>query len=301
MKKKKILIFVLIFLIIIAPFGFTLGRYVILDIKNYIMESNNFFFSSDKLEYGGITYEINNWGGADNVEIQFQLNNHKNNLLSSAGNIAYTLETSCDDTVICSLNSSSGILFESEVSDNFVLTVVPQTIFNDNESVTVTVSATSSTPYVKTLEATFVITVGKRGVSYEITDSVASPYLLFKITNAIDTYQVITAFDSYHVGDTLTTNEYISLSETNKSKCASILITLTFDPTVVVLDTTSSILKNTTNINHTNVDGVNYISSVTFPIDILSSNEVRFYKNDVSQNYTYPFETSSPIISFSAS
>jgi hypothetical protein len=288
---------------IVVPFSFTLGRYIMENIRSYIMETNHFFFNSDKLKEGGITYEVNNWGGADNFEIQFELNNHKNNILTSEGDIEYSVNATCDETsVICNLSSNSGVIYEDEKTDNFHLTVIPRRAFQDEESVTVIVTATSSTPYIKTLSATYVITVGKRGISYQITDSVNSPYLMFSTTNAIDTYTVRTAFGGHTVGEIITMNEYISLSAADKAKCASALITLSWDPSDVVIDTTSNIVTggNATFTTSTH-NGISYIDSITFPVDILSSTEVRFYKWDVTKNYTYPFTYPTPIVTFSAS
>lgn len=299
MKRWKIIVILLI-LILLLPVGITFSKYVIENIKNYIMEANNFFFNSDKLADGGITYGINNWGGAGNIEIQFELNNHKNNILTSDADIEYSLTTTCDSALICSLSSSSGVIQVNEKTDNFTLTITPTRPFNDNESVSVTVSASSSSPYVKTLSATFVITVGRRGIDYEIKDSVGSPYLLFTITNALDTYKVITAFGNYSVGDLITTNDYLALSNDNKAKCASALITLDFNPAVVVLDTTSDIVSSAT-IQTTQYQNVDYINRITFGMDVMMSKEIRFYKRDSSRNYTYPIVNNSSIITFSAS
>ena len=299
MKKKKLLI-IMIVLVLILPIGVTFSRYVVQNIRNYLMEANNFFFNSDKLVQNGITYEINNWGGSSNIDIQFELNNHKNNLLTSDADITYSLETVCDSGLICSLNSNSGVIQKEEKTDSFVFTLTPTRAFDDNESVTVSVTARSSSPYVKELSATFVITVGRRGIDYEITDSRNSPYLLFRITNALDTYKVITAFNGYSVGDIIPTQEYLSLSNENKAKCASAIVTLAFNPADVILDTTSDILKKST-YQTTNYNGVNYISSITFPVDVMTSEEIRFYKINTSNNYTYPVVTSTPIISFTAS
>ncbi len=299
MKKRKI-IFILLILVLIFPVGITFSKYVIENVKNYLMEANNFFFNSDKLVDGGITYGINNWGGAGNIEIQFDLSNNKNNILTSDTDIEYSLTTTCDSGLICSLSSSSGVIQVDEKKDDFNLIINPTRPFNDNESVSVTVSATSSSPYVKTLSATFVITVGRRGVDYQITDSVSSPYLLFTITNSLDTYKVITAFNDYSVGDLITTNEYLALSQSNKEKCASIVVTLEFDPSVVILDTTSDIMSSAT--THTqNYQNINYIDKITFKMDVMMSKEIRFYKRDSSRNYTYPIVNNSSIINFSVS
>ena len=297
--KRRRLLFLLILIVLLLPVGIAFSKYVTTTIKNYIMEANNFFFNSDKLVQGGTTYGINNWGGAGNVEIQFQLNNHKNNILTSDSDISYTLTTSCDSSVTCNLSANSGVIYKAEKTDNLTLTVTPLRPFNDNESVTVSVTATSSSPYVKTLSATFVITVGKRGVSYEITDKVGSPYFMFKITNALDTYKVVTAFSGHNVGDTLTTAEYLALSPQNQANCASVVITLTFDPQYVLLDTTSDIMKNAT-YSVSQYQGVDYISSITFNIDALTSMDIRFYKRNSSLNYTYPITNNTSIVTFAA-
>ena len=298
--KRRGLIIILIILILLLPVGITFSRYITENIRNYIMEANHFFFNSDKLVSGGVTYGINNWGGAGNIEIQFELNNHKNNILTSDTDIEYTLDITCDNGLICSLSSDSGVIQVAEKTDDFTLTLTPTRPFNDNESVTVTVSATSSTPYVKTLSATFVVTVGRRGIDYEITDSEGSPYLIFSITNALDTYKVITAFGDYSVNDLITTNDYLALSDENKAKCASAVITLSFDPSVIILDTTSEIMSSAT-YQTTNYNGVDYISNITFPMDVMMSKEIRFYKRDSSRNWTYPIVNNTSVVTFSAS
>ena len=300
-KKRLIIISILVFIVIFAvsPLGVTLTRYVTQNIRNYILEANNFFFNSDKLVYGGTTYGINNWGGVGQIEIQFQLNNHKNNILTSDADIEYTLNTTCDSTVTCVLSAESGVIQKAEKTDNLTLRVTPLQAFNDNESITVSVSATATSPYTKTLSATFVITVGTRGINYEITDSVASPYLIFKITNAQDTYKVITPFNGYSAGDLLPTNTYLALSDDDKAKCASALVTLSFDPSVVILDTTSDIMKTAT-FSTTRYNNIDYISSITFKVDVMTSMDIRFYKRDTSQNYTYPIVNNNSVITFSA-
>ncbi len=299
MKRRKLII-ILIILLLLLPVGITFSKYVTENIRNYIMEANNFFFNSDKLVYGGTTYGINNWGGTGNIEIQFELNNHKNNILTSDTDIEYSLSLAHDSGVICSLNSNSGVIQVNEKTDNFTLTITPTRPFNDNESVTVTVSATSSSPYVKTLSATFVITVGRRGVNYEITDEETSPYLIFSITNSLDTYKVISAFGDYSVNDLLTTNDYLALSPENKAKCASIVVTLSFDPSVIILDTTSDIMSYAT-YQTTTYNGIAYINQITFPMDVMMSKEIRFYKRDSSRNWTYPIVNNTSVVTFSAS
>ena len=299
--KRRRLIVIMLLIVLLLPVGVTFSKYVIKNIKDYFMEANNFFFNSDKLVSGGITYEINNWGGVSNIPIQFELNNHKNNLLTSASDIEYTISLDYDETSIsCSLSSNSGVIYKNEKTDNIELIITPLRAFNDNESVQVTIEASSSSPYVKTLSATFIVTVGRRGIDYSISDSVGSPYLVFSITNALDKYKVIEPFGNYQLNHTFTTEEYLALSNENKAKCASAVITLSFNPATIVLDTTNEVLKNATT-STTTYNGVNYISSLTFNMDVLTSMEIRFYKRNSSINYTYPGVNAASVINFYAS
>ncbi len=303
MKKKRFLL-ILIALILLLPAGVTFSRYVVKNIKNYIMEANNFFFNSDKLVEGGISYEINNWSGSSNVDVQFELNNHRNNILTSDTDINYTLNVSCATDMQCALNyaegtTTIGTIQVEEKTENLTLSVTPTRVFNPGENVSITVTASSTNPYVKVLSATFIISVGRKGIDYEIVDKANQPYFMFKITNAIDEYKVYEAFGNYTVGQVITTNNYLALSAADKAKCAGARVTLSFDPNTVILDTTSDILKIST-YNTTAINGVNYISSITFNMDILSSLEIRFYKKNSSANYTYPIVNNSPIVTFGA-
>ncbi len=297
-RRRRIII--LIMIILLLPLGITFSRYVIENIKNYLMEANNFFFNSDKLVEGGITYGINNWGGGTYIDIQFQLNNHKNNILTSDADIVYTVEADCDETkVTCVLSSESGVIQVAEKTDEFLLRVTPIVEFQDNQSISVTLTANATSPYEKELSATFVITVGRRGIDYEIRDEEWRAYLMFNVTNSLETIIAKEAFGTYAVGDPVTLTAYQALSAADKAKCASIIVTLSFDPADVILDTTSEIMKEATFHTRT-YQGVSYIDQVTFAMDQLQSQEVRFYKRDISIDYSYPQTQSTPVITFSA-
>lgn len=303
MKKKFIIC--LIILLLLLPIGITFSRYVIQNIKDYIMEANNFFFNSDKLVYGGITYNINNWGGSTDVPVQFEINNHKNNILTSQTDIEYDLNVTKSEDILVSLvydegTETQGVIQKEEKTEKLTLIVTPTRVFNTGESATVTVKARSSSPYIKELSATFVITVGRKGISYEIVDSVGSPYLMFKVTDALDKYKVVDPWGDYTLNYELTMTEYSALSPSEKARCAAAVITLSFDPSVVILDTTSEILEKSTYTTSV-YNGVSYINSITFYIDVLSSEEIRFYKRNASANYTYPITNPTPIVTFSAS
>ena len=88
----------------------------------------------------------------------------------------------------------------------------------------------------------------------------------------------------------------MNLSNENKEKCYSALITLEFDPKEILLDMTNTNYLNAINTTTTNIDGSNYINSMTFKVEPISSAVVRFYKVDVNKDYTYPIINSKSII-----
>ena len=53
---------------------------------------------------------------------------------------------------------------------------------------------------------------------------------------------------------------------------------------------------NATNISTTTINGIDYINGMTFNIDPISSAIVRFYKTDVSQDYTYPIVNNTSVV-----
>lgn len=295
-KYRRIILIVML-IIALFPVGVTFSKYIYDKIRYYILEANHFYFNSDKLEDKGITYNINNWGGVESFNIQFELNNHKNNLLTSDSDIAYDISVVCDDDVQCSISNDSGIIYKDEKTVSYDVIVNPLRVFDTGESVNVKIEATSSSPYVKTLSGDFVITVGKKGVSYEIVDEPFQPYFMFNITNVIDKYTVIKEFDNYKVGDVISISTYKDLSDSNKKNCISAIITLEFDPNKVVIDTTSNIINNS-EITNTFVNGVSYVSKIKFNVEATSSTSIRFYKKDKSIDYTYPYVNDTSIISF---
>lgn len=297
-KSRKVILLIML-IIALFPVGITFSKYVYDKVKYYILEANSFYFNSDKLEDEGITYNINNWGGIETFNIQFELNNHKNNILTSDSDITYGVSVTCDQDVQCSMSTAEGIIYKDEKTVSYDVVVTPMRAFDSGESINIQIEATSSSPYVKTLSANFVITVGKKGVSYEIIDELGSPYFNFVITNVLDQYTVINAFDTYQLGDVISSDTYRSLSEINKKNCASAIITLDFDPRKVVIDTTTNTI-NGAEITNTRVDGINFISRIKFNVESASSTSIRFYKKDRYVDYTYPYVNDTSVISFNA-
>ncbi len=299
MKKKNIRIAIIIILVIVLGFGvYTFARYAVQEYHDYYLNSKNFYFSSNRLTDKEPLYQINNWSGVGAFDISFDLLSMKNNLTFTDYDIPYVVWFECPSDVICSTSNGEGTVYASSINHSSTVTinVNPQREYNEQESMVIKIYAKSTSPYVKTLSATFEYIVGKKGLTYEIEDEKNRTYLVFKITNANNSCTITEAFDDYNVGDVIDNKTYRKLSKDNQSKCVSKYVTLAFDNDDVFFDNTSNVLKNA-QYTTTDYNGVQYINSVRIPIDPLSSTALRFYKKDTTKNYTYPFDNNTSIIS----
>ena len=151
-KHKKII------LIIVSILSFTLlttyGRYIYNAIHDFILESQGFYFSSSVLTSYGSGYKINNWDGVNSYSITIDVNNKKNDLIYTKGDIEYSIDYNCSDNVTCSISKTSGTIYSKSYSDSYIITMTPKKTISDDELVTITTSATSTSPYVKKLSAT---------------------------------------------------------------------------------------------------------------------------------------------------
>ena len=296
--SKKWYVFIVI-VIILSSTVFTYGRYIYNDIKEMYLTSKNFYFNSDKLTMNRAIYQVDNWSAIDNYSITIGLNNYKNNLVSTKSDIGYKLSYTCSNNITCSISKTEGVIYASEMTDYFTLVLSPSVTFNDGDTAWIEVLAESIYPYKKEISARFVLKVGKAILSYTIDDEKGSPYLNFNITNTMDYYMVKSAFDDYNVGDRIDVNNYLSLSDENKKKCLSAYITLEFDPNYVLLDLTSSSYLKASDYTTIKIDGYDYVNSISFDMDAISSEVVKFYKVDASLDYTYPIINSDSVIDFS--
>lgn len=110
-------------------------------------------------------------------------------------------------------------------------------------------------PYQKEITAQFTIQVTETNISYSIEDQSNRIYAMLNLVN--------------------------TKSTANK-------ITLTFDPNLVLIDTSDDSYKNKTSQTSTTIDGVKYVNSITFSLDAEQSKSIKFYKRDQTANYTYP-------------
>lgn len=296
-KKRKLLFYIMVF-IIILPISLTLSRFVNKLTTNYYLETQKFYFNSDKLTEDNATYTLENWSGVENLSMDIQLESKKNQYEVADSDIDYLVSYTCEDGVMCSISKDSGTIYAATNVDSITLNLVPMRNFKDGESTKITVSAKSISPYSKTISATFIVKIGKKGISYEIKDKTYQTYLFFNITNAKSFYTVNQAFGNYSVNDMIDYTEYLLLNDSDKEKCTSSLINISFDPNVIILDTTNPILNevNDENISTIEIDNTSYVNGIKFKMDALSSQAIRFYKKNTTKNYTYPIVNTSSII-----
>ena len=286
-KRNQIIIVTLIALSLLS-FIIIFGRYLTSNVSNFFVRSKEFYFFSDKLSEDNSIYQVDNWSGVDDYTITINMNSRLNNIESATYDIGYDISYTCSDNAICQLSKTQGIIKADTNSDFFNLTITPNTQLKDGDKVIVDVVVNSTAPYKKTLKGRFTFVVGKEELTYQITDNSQDPYMLLSITNTLTYYTVKEAFDSFHVGDRIDINTYLSLSEDKKSKCYSAEVKIEFNPREVLFDVTNSAYSDATNITTTNIDGKTYINGFTIKIDAISSREIRFYKVDVNKDYTYP-------------
>lgn len=175
--KKRITVIVSAFLALTLLLGIvpSLAKFVTEQGKQSEINSPEFYFSSDYLSESSIPeYKI--YGGS----VEFEIRNYIDSLRINAGNIEYTASAT-DGT----LSSNGGTLTGGTiVSDTITLTYSGEEVEKE-----ITVTVTSSSPYVKELKAKFVFT--KPFLRYEITDSVGSYYAELYIHTG-DTAQTVT-------------------------------------------------------------------------------------------------------------
>ena len=302
-KKNKILIIVLFvvgsitLLFLIKP---SFARYIYNGIKNYYYESQRFYFNCDKLSEDNAIFQLDNWDGVNSFNVTYNMNSFKNNFIASESNITYNITYNCSDNVTCTINKQTGLIPSTTHEDYFIVNITPNVALHEGDSVSLSVSVSSTAPYTKTLTGVVRLNVGVPGITWEIEDKANRPYLDLKITNTLNYYRVVNAFGSYSSGDVIEEEVYNSLSSADKEKCTSALIRLTFNPNVILLDITSDFYDNAYSNTTQLIDGKEYVNGITFGIDPINSIIIRFYKVEASNNYTYPFVNPTSVINFEA-
>ena len=295
---KKLSITVLIIALILFLYGTTLARYIYNTIHNYILESKEFYFNSTVLDMNTKQYRINNWDGVSNYVLTIDVNNKKNSLKSTSSDISYNIEVSCPDTVECRLSKTEGIIYQTAGTDSYQVTVIPRDNFYEGDEIEVTTTATSTSPYVKSLSATYTIGIETSNFTYDITDAKNDKYLTLNLTNALTYYKVEKAFGAYQEGDRLSNEEYQTLTDAEKENCFSAKVTLTIPTREIYLDMTNKnyLAKISGSEQTETIDGFNYVKEFSFKMEASSSEKVMFYKEDITKDYTYPIKNDKSII-----
>lgn len=286
-KKKQMLIIIAILLCAVS-FATVFGRYVTNSVNDFFLRSKEFYFYSDKLGEKRSVFQIENWSGVDDYTITINMNSRKNNLEIATYDIGYDITYKCSDNAICQLSKTNGVISKDDNTDFFNLTITPNTQLETGDKVVVEVEAKSNTNYIKTLKGKFTLVVGQENLTYQITDKPDNPYMELSITNTVSYYIVEESFGNYTENQKIDIDTYLSLTDNEKSKCYSNVVTIEFDPNEILLDNTNENYQRATNIETKTIDGKSYIKSITLPIDAISSIDLRFYKVDTSENYTYP-------------
>lgn len=286
-KKKQTIIIITILLFAIS-FVTVFGRYVTNSINDFFMRSKEFYFYSDKLSEEKTIFQIENWSGVDDYTITVNMNSRKNNLEVATYDIGYNITYTCSDNVICQLSKDKGIIAKETNTDFFNLTITPNTQLDTGDKVVVEIEATTNSNYAKTIKGRFTLIVGQEKLTYHITDSSNNPYAELRITNTLSYYVVAQNFSNFTTGQKIDFDTYLSLSEADKAKCYSSIVTITFDPSEILIDNTSESYQKATNVTTKTINGKSYINSITLSIDAISSVDLRFYKVDTSKDYTYP-------------
>ena len=302
-RKHKI-ISTSILLILVASFivGIVYAKYIYNIINNYILETKRFYFNSSVLTMNNKQYQINNWNGVSSHFVTVDVNNKKTNDRYTRSDIEYTIRVECDETKLnCTASKASGTIYENSHTDSYIVTITPKITFTAGQSVSFKTIAKSTYPYEKELSATYTLNVINSMFTYNIEDAAGDLALNLNLTNSMAYYEVEQTFGDHNAGTTLTKEAYDALSDTDKAKCFSAKVTLTFDPSVVILDSTDESIRNrlSTGYQETTINGKNYVSQYTFKVDAATNKKIIFYKNNPSLNYTYPVTNPSSVVTVS--
>ena len=243
----------LVLLVVIVCYVFSLtmtfGRYVAVKVSTYISSSKEFYFYSDKLDDKEIEYPIS-WSGTEDCIIPINLYTRMNSLKTATHDVKYKVEYEMlSSNALCNLSKDSGVVSAATNNDAFTVQVSPNKLMSKNDKMRVKINVTTVDDFEKTLTAIFIISLENEKVSYTIDDAKNRPYFNMIIN---------------------------TIQKEN--------ITISFDPTEVVIDTSNEIFKNLK--NYELLDGTKLVNKIEFTADALSNLNIKFYKKDISKDYT---------------
>ena len=274
--KVAITIFIIVLLISISVFG----RYIYNNAREAYFTSKKFYFTSDLLTLDNQKYTYEDWGGIDTYELGVELYSYANKFLRLDYDLNY--EISCEslspDKIKCTLNSADGststtgvIYAKTDGRENNIsrvgIYVTPLTQINKGETVTFALKASTSEPYQKEISCEISLKVKQLTTSsYKIEDVPGRNYAVLEIVNAQNT---------------------------------ALQYTLTFDPKVLRIDTNDEACVNRVSETSTTVDGTQYLNKIVFNVDKESAKNIKFYKVEMTKDYSYPSGDTTPAVNVS--
>lgn len=266
--------------LLIITRGITYAKYVSNSVLNYYLNSKGFYFKSDNLDTEIKNNADTSWDGG---KVTFSITNSSNKSLATEYDIKYEITCSVeetDTTKVCYLNGTNSSKVTQTLSADFACkdttnnkdvssldevtctkqgytwTAVPNTSTNyfevvdingkDVDTANVVITATSTSPYKKTIKGKYTLNKDKSELGT----------LSLK-------YETKT-----HYENVIVTNSY------NEDKC----IKLTWNSDDLVIDNSDS-YQTLTNDN-------NYINGVIFKLNKKDSTNFIFYKQDKSKTYS---------------
>lgn len=274
MKKEKKLnkfkVGIFIFLIVSAISIGVFGRYVYNFVRDAYFTSQKFYFSSDRLTTSSpiTTYTFNDWGGVDTYEVQFDLYSYQNEFMRMDHDLNYTVtcQSLSTDKVTCSLvteggaTTATGTIYASpaDVAKKNIsrvklfITPIEGANISRGTEVEVKVTAKTTVPYIKEISCKFKLKVRSESANtYSIEDEPNKDYAILKLVNASEATEVVLEFDPDELRLDLNDEIYVN----NKAKA--------------VLDSNQNVYK------------------ISFNMATESSKNIKFYKVDKTQDYTY--------------
>ena len=255
------LLIVLTILVFSMPVFYSSARFVYRKVYEHYVSSSDFSFKSDKLNEKHSEFQAtNNWSGTETYRVTVDMTSKKNDKALTYSDVTYTITKTCSTNIVCSLSKTTGTIPGSWNNgsnlDSFTVIVdpAPNHTFVSGEEAWVDITAESTSPYRKIISGKIKIVVGSSKLTYEIVDSVDSPYLTLNITNA---------------------------------SIAAIPVTLAYDPTDILLDMTNDFAINSSSEVTQQIQGNAYINSITSSVPANYNISIKFYKEDISQNYTF--------------
>lgn len=236
MKIKQPFLFLLFgFLIWAGIFGGLYAKYIAQESRKNKPIAENFYFTSDLLTEDGKNYTLS----SGTNKITFQLRNFEDELRSSDSNIEYKYTVTRNDQ---EEKNQVGTITSNGSSGN------SSTITIDNlKTGEYTVTAMATSPFTKTLKATFLIPEESTEIEYNVEDKAGSPYAMLHVS-------------------TKAYNGKVKISW----------------PDGLIPDTTQAAFEDTKTENNDTYSSSNVIETVTK----YSSYTYRFFKKDMTKNYS---------------